>query len=51
MLKRQGRSDVMQGDREECPVAGMGDDVTKPIRVHALIEALNQIPPQQEPEN
>jgi CheY-like chemotaxis protein len=32
----------MAGDREECIAAGMDDYVTKPIRVEALVEALNQ---------
>jgi CheY-like chemotaxis protein len=34
----------MQGDREACLAAGMDDYVTKPIRVEALVEALNQVP-------
>ena len=32
----------MQGDRKECLAAGMDDDVTKPIRVDALVAALMQ---------
>ena len=35
-------ANAMQGDREECLAAGMDDYVTKPIRVDALVEALNQ---------
>jgi CheY-like chemotaxis protein len=35
----------MQGDREECLAAGMDDYVTKPIRVDALVEALNHVRP------
>jgi CheY-like chemotaxis protein len=35
-------ANAMQGDREECLAAGMDDYVTKPIRVEALVEALNQ---------
>ena len=34
-------ANAMQGDREECLAAGMDDYVTKPIRVDALVEALN----------
>jgi len=35
-------ANAMQGDREECLAAGMDDYVTKPIRVEALVEALNK---------
>jgi CheY-like chemotaxis protein len=35
-------ANAMQGDREACLAAGMDDYVTKPIRVEALVEALNQ---------
>jgi signal transduction histidine kinase/ActR/RegA family two-component response regulator len=35
-------ANAMQGDREECLAAGMDDYVIKPIRVDALVEALNQ---------
>jgi CheY-like chemotaxis protein len=38
-------ANAMQGDREECLAAGMDDYVTKPIRVDALVEALNQARP------
>jgi signal transduction histidine kinase/DNA-binding response OmpR family regulator len=36
-------ANAMQGDREECLAAGMDDYVTKPIRVDALVQALNQV--------
>jgi CheY-like chemotaxis protein len=36
-------ANAMAGDREECIAAGMDDYVTKPIRVDALVEALNQV--------
>ena len=37
-------ANAMQGDREMCLAAGMDDYVTKPIRVDALVEALNNVP-------
>jgi len=36
-------ANAMQGDREMCMDAGMDDYVTKPIRVDALVEALQQV--------
>jgi CheY-like chemotaxis protein len=36
-------ANAMQGDREQCLAAGMDDYVTKPIRVDALVEALNNV--------
>ena len=38
-------ANAMQGDREACLAAGMDDYVTKPIRVDALVEALNNVDP------
>ncbi|MDM4767756.1 GAF domain-containing protein [Pelomonas sp. SE-A7] len=35
-------ANAMQGDREECLAAGMDDYITKPIRVDALVGALEQ---------
>jgi len=41
-------ANAMAGDREECLAAGMDDYVTKPIRVDALVEALNHARPRNE---
>jgi CheY-like chemotaxis protein len=32
----------MAGDREDCIAAGMDDYLTKPIRVEALVQALER---------
>ena len=42
-------ANAMQGDREECIAAGMDDYVTEPIRVEALVEALNNSRARQAP--
>ena len=36
-------ANAMQGDREMCIEAGMDDYITKPIRVDALVDALNNV--------
>ena len=38
-------ANAMQGDREACIAAGMDDYVTKPIRVDALVQALERTQP------
>ena len=41
-------ANAMQGEREACLAAGMDDCVTKPIRVDALVDALNRTLPRKE---
>jgi PAS domain S-box-containing protein len=41
-------ANAMQGDREECLVAGMDNYISKPIRVEELVEALSQCRPLSE---
>jgi len=41
-------ANAMQGDREECMVAGMDDYVTKPIRVDQLVGALSNATPRED---
>jgi signal transduction histidine kinase/DNA-binding response OmpR family regulator len=40
-------ANAMQGDRESCLAAGMDDYIAKPIRVEALVEALERTWPQE----
>jgi CheY-like chemotaxis protein len=40
-------ANAMQGDRDMCLEAGMDDYVTKPIRVDALLAALNNVTPRR----
>jgi len=42
-------ANVMKEDREACFAAGMDDYLGKPIRVEALVSALNRCRPQAEP--
>jgi signal transduction histidine kinase/CheY-like chemotaxis protein len=41
-------ANAMAGDREMCVAAGMDDYIAKPIRVEALVEALQHTPARQE---
>jgi len=41
-------ANAMQGDREMCLAAGMDDYITKPIRVHQLVDALQKTPPRKD---
>jgi signal transduction histidine kinase/DNA-binding response OmpR family regulator/HPt (histidine-containing phosphotransfer) domain-containing protein len=38
-------ANAIQGDRERCIAAGMDDYISKPIRVEALVEAIDKVHP------